>query len=126
MDALFISDLHLSDDRPDITGAFVSFLETEAPRAERFFILGDLFEAWIGDDDPSQLARTVINALNKLSQTGTEVFVQQGNRDFLLGRRFTRQTGAILLPDYEVITSGDKKFFYSVMETLYALKMSTI
>jgi UDP-2,3-diacylglucosamine hydrolase len=118
MDALFISDLHLSDDRPDITGAFVSFLETEAPHAERFFILGDLFEAWIGDDDPSQLARTVINALNKLSQTGTEVFVQQGNRDFLLGRRFTRQTGAILLPDYEVITSGDKKFLLCHGDTL--------
>lgn len=118
MDALFISDLHLSDDRPDITGAFVSFLETKAITAKRFYILGDLFEAWIGDDDPSELARTVISTLNRLSQTNTKVFVQQGNRDFLLGKRFASETGATLLPDYEVITSGDKQFLLCHGDTL--------
>jgi UDP-2,3-diacylglucosamine hydrolase len=118
MDALFISDLHLSDDRPDITGAFVSFLETEAVKAKRFYILGDLFEAWIGDDDPSELARTVVNALNDLSQTDTQVFVQQGNRDFLLGKGFARETGTSLLPDYEVIGSGDKQFLLCHGDTL--------
>ena len=118
MDALFISDLHLSDDRPDITGAFVSFLENKAITAKRFYILGDLFEAWIGDDDPSKLARTVISALNRLSQTNTKVFVQQGNRDFLLGKRFASETGATLLSDYEVITSGDKQFLLCHGDTL--------
>jgi UDP-2,3-diacylglucosamine hydrolase len=118
MDALFISDLHLSPERPDITGAFVSFLETKAVKAKRFYILGDLFEAWIGDDDPSELARTVVNALNDLSQTETQVFVQQGNRDFLLGKRFARETGTSLLPDYEVIASGDKQFLLCHGDTL--------
>jgi UDP-2,3-diacylglucosamine hydrolase len=118
MDALFISDLHLSPERPDITGAFVSFLETEAVKAKRFYILGDLFEAWIGDDDPSELARTVVNALNDLSQTETQVFVQQGNRDFLLGKRFARETSTSLLPDYEVIASGDKQFLLCHGDTL--------
>jgi UDP-2,3-diacylglucosamine hydrolase len=118
MDALFISDLHLSVDRPDITGAFVSFLETKAIAADHFYILGDLFEAWIGDDDPSDLARTVVKALNQLSQTNTRVYVQQGNRDFLLGKRFARETGVTLLPDYAVITSGDKRFLLCHGDTL--------
>jgi UDP-2,3-diacylglucosamine hydrolase len=118
MDALFISDLHLSVERPDITGAFVSFLETQAVAADHFYILGDLFEAWIGDDDPSELATTIVRALRKLSQTKTQVYVQQGNRDFLLGKRFARETGVTLLSDYQVITSGNKRFLLCHGDTL--------
>ena len=102
MTALFIADLHLSPDRPGTTRAFLDFLERRASRAEALYILGDLFEAWIGDDDPSELARTVIDALQRLSRGGTALFFLHGNRDFLVGRRFGRKTGAQLLPEVHV------------------------
>lgn len=103
MTCLFISDLHLSDERPDISRAFFALLKERAQGIEALYILGDLFEAWIGDDDPNPLAREVITALAACSASGTQVFVQHGNRDFLLGRRFARETGATLLPDEAII-----------------------
>lgn len=103
MTTLFISDLHLSEERPDISRAFFSLLAQRARGIEALYILGDLFEAWIGDDDPSPLAREVIAALAACSASGTALWVQHGNRDFLLGQRFARETGAGLLPDEAII-----------------------
>ena len=99
MTELFIADLHLSSERPAVCQAFLAFLEQRAPQTETLYILGDLFESWIGDDDPSPLARQVMTALKRLTDRGTAVRLQPGNRDFLIGKRFCRQTGALLLPD---------------------------
>lgn len=102
---LLISDLHLSPERPDISRAFFHFLNTRAREADNLYILGDLVEAWIGDDDPDELARAIIAALARLNTQGTRVFFQHGNRDFLIGKRFGRETGAKLLGDYHCIPS---------------------
>lgn len=100
---LFISDLHLQPERPDITRAFLHCLETRAREADELYILGDFFEVWLGDDEQSPLANEVINALAKLSATGTRIYVMHGNRDFLLGRRFCRAAGCTLLPDPHIV-----------------------
>lgn len=108
MTTLFIADLHLSPDRPQITAAFLAFLQQRAASADALFILGDLFEAWIGDDDPSPLARQVIDALQQLSRNGTRLAFQHGNRDFLVGKRFAAGTGATLLGDEAVVQLNGK------------------
>ena len=102
-ETLFISDLHLSATRPALTRRFLSFLDDRAQRAERLYILGDLFDAYIGDDDNSSPNREIKAALNRLVSAGTSVYFQHGNRDFLLGERFCQETGAMLLGDYAVI-----------------------
>jgi len=96
---LFISDLHLDRSRPAITMQFLHFLRTQARQAEALYILGDLFEAWIGDDEDSELAKAVRAGLRELSDSGVPVHVMRGNRDFLLGPAFAAATGATLLPD---------------------------
>lgn len=103
MSVLFISDLHLAPERPAVTRAFLSFLSDRAANAESLYILGDLFEAWIGDDDPSAMAAEVQDALRNLSDSGVNLFIQQGNRDFLLGKRFTKRCGAVMLGDEHII-----------------------
>ena len=85
MGTLFISDLHLDDSRPKITGLFLDFLKQEATQAEALYILGDFFEAWVGDDDDSELGKIVTRALRVLSDSGVPVFFMRGNRDFLIG-----------------------------------------
>lgn len=100
---LFISDLHLSLDKPEITRRFLSFLENRAVGAEALYILGDLFDAWVGDDDPTPPNSKIKLRLKKLIDAGTKVYLQTGNRDFLLGERFCDETGVTLLGDYEVI-----------------------
>jgi UDP-2,3-diacylglucosamine hydrolase len=100
---LFISDLHLSLDKPEITRRFLDFLENRAARAEALYILGDLFDAWIGDDDPTPPNGNIKRRLKQLTGAGTRVYLQLGNRDFLLGERFCRETGVTLLGDYAVI-----------------------
>lgn len=102
-DILFISDLHLSLDKPEITRRFLDFLEKRAPQASALYILGDLFDAWIGDDDPTPPNSKIRNQLKKLTQSGTRVYFQPGNRDFLLGQRFCLETGVSLLNDYATI-----------------------
>lgn len=102
MTILLISDLHLSPERPEVTRAFLAFLKTQAAKAKALYILGDLFEAWVGDDDPAPLSQQVIAALKVLTTHGTELYVMQGNRDFLLDKRFARETGCTLLPDHYV------------------------
>ena len=96
---LFISDLHLDGERPEITAQFLEFLEREGRQAQALYVLGDLFEAWIGDDDPDPDKRRVITALRSLTHSGVPVYFMHGNRDFLIGRRFAAETGARLLPD---------------------------
>ncbi|MDO6427975.1 UDP-2,3-diacylglucosamine diphosphatase [Thalassotalea sp. 1_MG-2023] len=99
----FIADLHLAEDRPDITACFLSFLKKDAPKAQALYILGDLFEYWIGDDDDSPLVNQIAQNLKILSQTGTAIYFIQGNRDFLLGKRYAQRCGMTLLPDVTTI-----------------------
>ena len=96
MSYIFISDLHLDESRPDVTEAFFSFIKNVANRAEGFYILGDLFEVWLGDDNNSVLNQNIISALKALS---VPRFIMHGNRDFLIGKTFCQQTGFTLLPD---------------------------
>jgi UDP-2,3-diacylglucosamine hydrolase len=103
MSALFISDLHLHETRPQITRAFFHFLQTQASGAERLYILGDFFDAWIGDDDDNLLNAEVATELKRLSSAGTQIFLMHGNRDFLLGEKFAVQAGAQLLAEGTVI-----------------------
>jgi UDP-2,3-diacylglucosamine hydrolase len=100
---LFISDTHLDGARPDITAQFLEFLAVEARAAQRLYILGDLFETWIGDDDPDPDKTRVRSALQALTSHGIPCFFMHGNRDFLLGRRFEQMTGATLIADGTVI-----------------------
>ena len=99
---LFISDLHLHPARPAATRAFAEFLQRHTD-CERLYILGDLFDAWIGDDDDSAIALEVAQLLRDFSAAGPELFLMQGNRDFLLGDAFCRSVGGELLPDPSVI-----------------------
>jgi len=96
---LLVSDVHLSPVRPEMAELFLRFLEREARGAAALYILGDLFDMWIGDDDPLPLNTAVMDALGRLSAAGTAVYVMCGNRDFLFGGGFLRRTGARLLPD---------------------------
>lgn len=99
----FIADLHLAENRPDITACFLSFLENEAPKAQTLYILGDLFEYWIGDDDDSPFITTIAKALLSLNKLGTKICFIHGNRDFLLGKTYAKKAGMILLPEVDVI-----------------------
>lgn len=99
----FIADLHLAQNRPDITACFLRFLENDAPQAQHLYILGDLFEAWIGDDDDSPFLTTIAEALTALSALGTTIYYIHGNRDFLLGQRFAKKSAMILLPEVDLI-----------------------
>jgi UDP-2,3-diacylglucosamine hydrolase len=101
---LFISDLHIDASRPAIVQHFLTFLETEAKDAAALYILGDLFESWIGDDVPDSAQSAAIAGLRALTASGVPCFVMHGNRDFLMAARFCQMTGAQLLPDPVIIT----------------------
>ena len=103
MSTLFISDLHLHPERPHITRAFFAFLHNRAQGAEALYILGDFFDAWIGDDDDSELSQDVARELFRLKQQGTRIYFLHGNRDFLLGDHYAQQAGMTLLPESCVI-----------------------
>ena len=100
---LLISDLHLEEERPDITRAFLHFLQTRARGAEALYILGDFFEAWIGDDGMSAFQHGIARALRELSDAGTRIFLMHGNRDFLIGRAFCHEAGCTLLKDPSLV-----------------------
>lgn len=100
---LFISDLHISVEKPEITRRFLSFLENRAPEASAVYILGDLFDAWVGDDDPTPPNNKIRKQLKQLTGSGTKIYLQQGNRDFLLGNKFCEDTGVTLIDDFIVI-----------------------
>ncbi|CAH8196572.1 UDP-2,3-diacylglucosamine diphosphatase [Vibrio aestuarianus] len=103
MHTLFISDLHLSPFRHDITNCFVRFMREEAIYADALYVLGDLFEFWIGDDDGSPFADQIKAEFSRLTGRGIPCYFTQGNRDFLLGKRFAKETGIILLDEEHVI-----------------------
>ncbi|MEN1943338.1 UDP-2,3-diacylglucosamine diphosphatase [Luteimonas sp. MJ293] len=103
MTTLFIADLHLDPERPDITRLFGDFLDAEARQANALYILGDLFESWVGDDDPSEAGAFVAAKLKTLADNGVPVFFMHGNRDFMLGRDYAARAGMRLLPDPTVI-----------------------
>jgi UDP-2,3-diacylglucosamine hydrolase len=102
-ETLFISDLHLRHSRPGIIRQFMEFLSTRADGVEGLYILGDLFDAWVGDDDNSSPWKKIKFQLRELTRSGTPIFFQHGNRDFLVGERFLNETGLTLLEDYSVI-----------------------
>lgn len=103
MTTLFISDLHLEDSRPDIGHWLMAFLEGPAQDAREIYILGDLFEAWIGDDALSETARQVASATRRLGESGVNCFFMHGNRDFLLGETYACEAGLTLLPEAVVV-----------------------
>ena len=97
---LFISDLHLAPERPELVAAFHALVPGRAHGAAALYVLGDLFDAWLGDDQLKEpLAAGIARALSALAASGTRVYLQRGNRDFLLGERFAKAAGATLLPD---------------------------
>lgn len=103
MSTLFISDLHLSPKQPGIARLFHYFLQHQAKSAEALYILGDLFETWIGDDNLTPFNATIITALAKLTRSGVAIYFMPGNRDFLIGRQFIQQTGCRYLKDPSII-----------------------
>ncbi|WP_016701907.1 UDP-2,3-diacylglucosamine diphosphatase [Pseudomonas chlororaphis] len=100
---LLISDLHLEEERPDITRAFLDLLGGRARSAQALYILGDFFEVWIGDDAMTPYQLSICQALRELSDSGTQVFLMHGNRDFMLGKAFCKAAGATLLKDPSVV-----------------------
>jgi UDP-2,3-diacylglucosamine hydrolase len=99
MTTLFISDLHLDASRPQATVLLLSLLAGEARQAQALYLLGDVFEAWVGDDDPGEPGASVCAALRGLAESGVPVFLMRGNRDFLFGPAMAARCGARLLPD---------------------------
>jgi len=117
--SLFISDLHLTEERPEANERFMSFLEDTARRAEALYILGDFFEYWIGDDDLGQPFHAVIaGLLQSISRSGVRIGFMHGNRDFLVGERFCAATGARLLHDPMVENLGGEKTLLMHGDTL--------
>ena len=109
----FISDLHLSENAPSITEGFFEFLKTTAQELSHLYILGDLFEAWVGDDDDSELAIKVMQQINHATRNGLEIFFIHGNRDFLCGQKFAELSNLTLLPDPFFINFFDLKIALS-------------
>ena len=103
MTTLFISDLHLDEARPDITAALISLLRNGARGSDALYILGDLFEAWVGDDDESRLMLEVADGLHALAESGVPIYFMHGNRDFLLGAAYACRCGMQLLDDSAVV-----------------------
>lgn len=114
----FISDLHLNEAQPHITALFLHFMAENAPLAQAVYILGDLFDFWIGDDEQSELIQTVKKAIKTLTAQGVPCYFICGNRDFLLGERFARETGMQRLPDYHLIDLYGKKTLLCHGDTL--------
>lgn len=106
---LFISDLHLSDETPHLLRGFMNFMKNEAVQADALYILGDLFEVWVGDDERGETAQQVKRAIRLLTQQGVPVYFIKGNRDFLLGKRFANDCNMTLLSDPAEQTLYDQK-----------------
>ena len=102
----FVSDMHMDDERPDLQAAFFAFIEAYKSDMQALYLLGDVFEYWVGDDHMSPQSLSVIRAFRTLTDSGVPVFLQHGNRDFLLGKRFLGLTGITLLPDIHTLQQG--------------------
>lgn len=118
MATYFISDLHLSEERPNITAAFEHFLTETAKDATRLYILGDFFDAWIGDDDNSEFARRVKGMLTSLKKRAIDVFFIRGNRDFMVGEALANACGFTLLEDETVVELYGKRVLLMHGDTL--------
>jgi len=94
---LFISDLHLAPERPDIIQLFITFLKDQAANAESLYILGDLVEYWLGDDDNAEGLTEAFDCMKQLSDNGLAIYLMHGNRDFLMGEAFATRTGCKLI-----------------------------
>lgn len=101
MQTLFIADLHLTEEEPQITAKFLTFIQTMAPNADALYILGDLYAAWLGEDYETKLNQTVVKALKSLS---IPVYFMYGNRDFLISKRHCKKWGWTFLKDPTVVT----------------------
>lgn len=108
MTTLFISDLHLHESRPEVTEGFQQFLRTQAQEAEALYILGDFFDAWIGDDDDNPLATQTAARLRQVADQGVAIYLMHGNRDFLLGEDFANRAGATLIDDPTIVQLGER------------------
>ena len=118
MTTLFIADLHLSDQRPAITNLFINFLNNEARQARALYILGDLFEAWLGDDCILPAYETIIKSLKELTDNNVPVYFVHGNRDFLISKHFCELTGCELLDESTVISIDDQQYLVMHGDTL--------
>ena len=119
MASLFISDLHLTEERPAANERFIDLLEGRARRADALYILGDFFEYWIGDDDLEAPFNAVMAGLLRgLTAAGVPVAFMHGNRDFLVGERFSQATGVRLLPDPSVLQIQGVKTLLAHGDTL--------
>jgi UDP-2,3-diacylglucosamine hydrolase len=110
MRRLFLADLHLHDERPDIIRAFVILLEQKASGFDELYLLGDIFEAWVGDDGAPEYLQPVYRALRDLSDRGTRILFQHGNRDFLFGQAAAERLGMTLLPEIARLESDQGPF----------------
>ena len=115
---LFISDLHLEESRPEITATLLHFLQQHTGKCAALYILGDLFEAWIGDDEESALAITVADALQDFQRAGSDIYLMHGNRDFLIGESFATRCGARLLPETHVLNTAAGSYLLLHGDTL--------
>lgn len=113
MTTLFISDLHLEADRPEIGEQFLAFLDAEAAGADSLYILGDLFEYWIGDDDPDPYYAAMKQAIAGLTSRGVPVYFMHGNRDFMIGESFAAETGVRILNDPTVVNLHGRQVLLS-------------
>lgn len=113
MTSWFASDLHLDPSTPQIADRFRRFLAGPAREARSVFLLGDLFEAWIGDDDPEPAHREVVAAIAALAAAGTLVYVMRGNRDFMIGERFCADAGAMLIDDPVILDVDGERVMLS-------------
>jgi len=104
-----ISDLHLEEKRPDITEAFFFFLQHIEDHATSLYILGDFFEAWVGDDEKTPLQTQIKQRLKEFTSRGIDTYFMAGNRDFLIGETFSNDTGVHILEDPTVVELGDEK-----------------
>ena len=109
MSIFFISDLHLEQNKPHLTKAFKNFINSKVNLDDELFILGDFFEQWIGDDNEDNFIKSVKNILKNKTAKGLTVYFMHGNRDFLIGDKFCKEVGAILLDDPYIINLEEKK-----------------
>ena len=109
MQQLFVSDLHLEDARPDITRAFFHLLDQLHGQYEELFLLGDIFEVWLGDDTPSTCAHQLAEKLHAIASQGVRIFLMHGNRDFLIGQAYADRCGASLIQEPWLLTVAGKK-----------------
>ncbi len=118
MSTLFIADLHLCPEEPAITAGFLRFLSGEARQADALYILGDLFEAWIGDDAPEPLYQQIAAAIKAVVDAGIPCYFIHGNRDFLLGKRYAKASGMTLLPEEKLLDVYGRKILIMHGDTL--------